>query len=574
MKVALVPLNPTVGDIAGNEAEARGAIRQAHDGGRAGTDGEPDLFILPELAISGYPPKDLLHQAGFLRACEAAADRLGREVTGESAGTLVIGVPLSCEPAPGRRGGISNSLLAYQGGARLARYDKRLLPTYDVFDEDRYFVAGDQPAVIPVAGVRVGLSICEDLWRGEDVGFASRYADRTDPVQALVDAGAELIVNPSASPFVLGKGHRHHDLLRMHALRHRVPILAVNQLGGNDELVFDGHAVAIGATGQVIGATAGFDAAPLVVTVPGAPVLARDPYLQTPDDEMLYRVLVLGVRDYMRKTGFSSAVLGLSGGIDSAVTAVIAAAAIGPANVLGVALPSRYSSQGSKDDAGVLAHNLGIRYDVISIESAFASMLDTLRDAFTGTAPGVAEENLQSRLRGTILMALSNKFGHLLLTTGNKSELAVGYCTLYGDMNGGLAVLSDVTKHWVYRLAHWINANPARLGIDATGRLTGPIPESSITKPPSAELRPNQTDQDSLPPYPVLDQIIERYVERRQGAQTIATEADIDAATVRKMIRLIDLSEYKRKQAAIGLKVTSVAFGSGRRFPIAQRWRG
>ncbi len=594
MRLALAQINPVIGDLEGNAALLSRWTDEARKRGA-------DLVVFPELSLSGYPPKDLLLQDGFLGAVSRVAKQLG-----ESAGRgimLVVGAPLPVTPEQagkgreshrGGRPGIANSLLVYRDGALLDYYDKRLLPTYDVFDEDRYFIPGERAVVIDVAGVRVGLSICEDLWKGEDVGFADRYFDRVDPVVAMMSppsgtaggpaVGAvggwrrpELIVNPSASPFVLGKGRRHREILAKQATRHGVYVAAVNQVGGNDELVFDGHAAVLDPRGRIVAAAPGFEEALLTFdlsssTVPAlaaAPV--TDPLLARPDEEHLYRALVLGVKDYLRKTGFKAAVLGLSGGIDSAVTCVLAVAALGAPNVLGVSMPGRYSSEGSRTDAAELAGRLGVHVETVPIEGPFTSLVASLEHAFAGRGADVTEENLQSRVRGTILMALSNKFGSLLLTTGNKSELAVGYCTLYGDMNGGLAVLSDVSKQWVYRLARWMNAYPGSLAI--AGLAGPPIPEASITKPPSAELRPNQTDQDSLPPYPVLDEIIERYVEHRQGVAQIVRETGFDAQTVARSVRMIDTSEFKRKQAAIGLKVTSVAFGSGRRMPIAQGWR-
>ena len=604
MRLALAQINPTVGDIAGNAAFIAKFVGRAREAGA-------DLVVFPELALCGYPPRDLLLQEGFVEACAAAAKSLG-ELHSEGI-TVVFGAALPADRAAGTNPstrGIANALLVYRDGNFIAYYDKRLLPTYDVFDEDRYFVPGEHPVVLEIPsnhgpGMRVGLSICEDLWRGEDVGFSHRYLARPDPVAELVKPpdggpGAQIIINPSASPFVLGKGQRHRELLRKHAVSNKVYVAAVNQVGGNDELVFDGHAAVFNPDGSLIAAGKGFEEDLVVIDLPRVSVeivthyTEPDPYVEemsvhsiqivgVPDpiiraspDEALFRALVLGVRDYCRKTGFKSAVLGLSGGIDSAVCCVIAAAALGPANVLGVSLPSRYSSEGSKHDARDLAGNLGVPFQTIPIEPAFEAMLESLAPSFGNRASDVTEENLQSRVRGTILMGLSNKFGHIVLTTGNKSELAVGYCTLYGDMNGGLAVLSDVTKQWVYRLARWMNANPEKLGLhDPEGRARPrpPIPESSITKPPSAELRPNQTDQDSLPPYDVLDEIIERYVERREAPARIISETGFDAATVARVVRLIDVSEYKRKQAAVGIKVTGVAFGSGRRYPIAQGYR-
>ena len=586
MNLVLAQFNSLVGDVRGNAARMVDVLRSPECA-------DADLVVFPELAVSGYPPKDLVLSTSFIDLCASESALLGEAARAalKPGATLVFGVPLPIDlvddltGGPVRRG-VTNSLLAFRDGAQVACYHKRLLPTYDVFDEDRYFVAGETPCVIDVptssAGRlgkvwRVGLSICEDLWRGEDAGFSHRYLSKPDPVGELVrqqpDAskGAELIVNPSASPFVLGKGRRHRAILSGHATRHRVFVAAVNAVGGNDELVFDGFACAYSPAGVLLGAGPGFEQRVVRVAISPDARGVPDPALQTSDDEQLFRALTLGVRDYLRKTGFKTCVLGLSGGIDSAVTAVIAAAALGPTNVMGVRLPSRYSSSGSLTDAQELADRLGIDCHTVPIESAFESLEASLRPVFAGRSADVTEENLQSRVRGTVLMAISNKFGRLLLTTGNKSELAVGYCTLYGDMNGGLAVLSDVTKHWVYRLARWINQHPGALGIE--GLTKAPIPEASITKPPSAELRPNQTDQDSLPPYDELDDILERYVVARQSPDEIVREGGHDPKTVARVVRLIDVSEFKRKQAAIGIKVTGVAFGSGRRMPIAQGYR-
>ncbi len=569
MRLALAPINPTVGDITGNAALIAAGIGRARAAGA-------DVVVFPELALCGYPPRDLLLQEGFVAACEEAAARLG---TAETAGiTAVFGVPLL---GPG--GGVTNSLLAYRDGVRLTRYDKRLLPTYDVFDEDRYFVGGtphqDEAADLKRGPWHVGFAICEDLWKGEDAGFAARYRDGPDPVSDLISRGTNLILSPSASPFVLGKGQRHRDILRNHAARHGVIVASVNQLGGNDDLIFDGHALVYGPDGALLAAGQRFAGELLVVDLPDGAGGSGAACVQHPQDEgmaALCDALTLGIRDYLRKTGFRRALLGLSGGIDSALTAALAVRALGAEQVLGVALPGRYSSDHSLRDAAALAGNLGIALETISIEDAFTSLGSTLDPAFAhlgqaalgATLPDLAEENLQSRIRGTILMAISNRAGAMVLTTGNKSELSVGYCTLYGDMNGGLAVLSDVTKRLVYELAGWMNANHVACGFAGE-----PIPRSSISKAPSAELRPNQTDQDSLPPYDVLDEIIERHVERRQSAGRIVEETGFEAATVQRIVRLINLSEYKRRQAALGLKVTSVAFGPGRRMPVAHLWR-
>lgn len=582
VRLRLAPLNPTIGDLEGNAA----LIARAIDDARAD---RADLVLFPELCVCGYPPRDLLLQEGFVPACVRRVTDLASRAKGI---TVVLGSPwldADAQGTPGARVGAPlpfNSLLALRDGAILARHDKRLLPTYDVFDEDRYFRAGDSPCVIDVAGVRVGLSVCEDLWRGADAGVLARYAHRADPVEGLVREGAQLILNASASPFVLRKGVAQRAILTEHVRRHGVALAAVNQLGGNDELIFDGRASlfvpdrAAASGAKLVALGKGFADTPATIDLPGAPSAwgalpgVRDPLDDTGD---LWDALVLGARDYCRKTGFSSAVLGLSGGIDSAVVCCIAAAALGPERVLAVAMPSRYSSPGSVADAQALAGALGVTLVRAPIEQAHAAYESLLRESFAATpsssaqSEGVTWENLQSRIRGAILMAFSNRNGAILLTTGNKSELAVGYCTIYGDMNGGLAILADVTKANVYRLARWINAHPERLELSTSGRAV--IPEATISKPPSAELRPDQTDQDTLPPYDVVDEIVERSVEGRQSPSTIARESGIDAPTIARVLRLIEVSEFKRRQAAPGLKVTSVAFGTGRRWPIAQRWR-
>lgn len=578
MILALAQINPTIGDLPANAAKILEFARAASSA---------DLVVFPELALCGYPPKDLLLAEGFLASCHAAADHIVRHAPKLT--TLVFGLPIASPQ------GLRNALIACRDGQVLATYFKRLLPTYDVFDEDRYFVPGDAPCVIDVPSrggksLRVGLSICEDLWKGEDAGFAQRYLDQPDPVPDLIRAGAQLIINPSASPFVLGKGAKHRRILHAHATTHHVTVAAVNQVGGNDDLLFDGHAAVIGPAGDLLAAGPGFTEAITTIELGGEPRTASgeqgdtpgrnqagiDPLLSCSDDALAYHALVMGVRDYCRKTGFTKATLGLSGGIDSALTVVLAAAALGPEHILGVAMPGPYSSDHSIADARESARRLGCPFTILPIADAFSASASTLNTTFDSisqsrlgaTLPDLTEENLQSRLRGTMLMAISNRTGAIVLTTGNKSELAVGYCTLYGDMNGGLAVLSDVSKRLVYRLSRFINREHATLGFPHP-----PIPEGSIDKPPSAELRPNQTDQDSLPPYDILDAILERAVERRQSPATIARETGFDPAVVARICRLIDLSEYKRKQAAIGLKLTTVAFGSGRRIPIAQRWR-
>lgn len=596
LRLALVPLNPTVGQIQSNAALVVAAAAKA-------ALSNVDVLVLPELAICGYPPKDLLLAEGFVQACVQACERIAKEV--DPSLTVILGTPWphgearSTDAAVGAESSeslsLSNALVVLRGGKVAEVYRKQLLPTYDVFDEDRYFEPGHESLIVQVVRrstsgandlqtAHIGLTICEDLWHGQDAGAAWRYAAAASPLGQLLTQASnrgillDAIVNTSASPFALGKSMKQYEIVRRAAQESRVSVACVNQFGGNDELIFAGDAFAIDGRGELLGQSQHFSGEMLIVNCPAASgptsegVSAASSIASDQDSAAaLFLALRLGIADYCRKTGFASMLLGLSGGIDSAVCAVLAAAAVAdPALVLGVSLPSRYSSDGSRTDAADLAHRLGIGYQTIEIERPFSAFLDVLAPALAATQPDVTEENLQSRARGTILMALSNKFNHLLLTTGNKSELAVGYCTLYGDMNGGLAVLSDVSKLRVYELARYMNANWQTLGCRA---LTGPpIPESTISKPPSAELRPNQTDQDSLPPYEVLDEIIDRYVERRQSVSSICAETGLPRAVVQQICQLIDRAEFKRKQSPVGLKVTPVAFGSGRRVPVVQRW--
>jgi len=543
MNVALAQVNSTVGDFAGNTAKIRAAYAQ---GVQAGA----DLVVAPELAIPGYPPRDLLLRPEFIGQNLAALENLARAVG--SAG-LLAGFAGRNDRAPGRPA--TNAVALLRNGRVEAIREKTLLPTYDVFDEDRYFEPADTNAPVDFQGCPLGLTICEDVWNDEDFWRERRY--RRDPAINLVQQGARILFNVSASPWHLGKETTRQAMLANLASKARVPVVYVNLVGGNDELVFDGRSLAFNRDGALIAQAAMFAEDLVLVDLDAAPPCAS---AEAPDEEKLHRALVLGLRDYLQKCGFQRALLGLSGGIDSALTACLAVDALGSAEVWGVALPSQFSSAGSLDDARQLARNLGIRYDVIPIQSAFATLRAELAPVFAGRPEDVTEENLQARLRGVILMALSNKFGGLLLTTGNKSELAVGYCTLYGDMCGGLAVLSDLPKTMVYRLARWINRDREI------------IPTASITKPPSAELRPNQTDQDSLPPYDVLDAILDAYIVEGLSPQAIANRGH-DPATVRQVIRLVSRAEFKRRQAAPGLKVTSKAFGVGRRIPIAQRFR-
>ena len=543
MKLALAQINTTVGDFAGNLA----LIRKAYARGMA--DGA-ELVVAPELAITGYPPRDLLLKSGFIEGNLAALTELAQSV-GEVG--LVVGHVGINEKHPGRQAVNAVSLLHH--GKVAATRTKTLLPTYDVFDEDRYFEPAPDNTPVEFNGRKLGLTICEDVWNDDSFWANPRY--RANPVDGLVKQGAEVIVNVSASPWNLGKEGMRREMLASLATNAQRPVVYCNAVGGNDELVFDGGSLALNAQGEVLAAGAQFTEALVAVDLDGTVQAVSEPQ----EMALLHDALVLGVQDYLGKCGFRSAVIGLSGGIDSAVTAALAVKALGAENVRGISMPSVYSSQGSLDDSAALAANLGIQYDVIPIHAGFEMMKTSLEPIFGDRPEDVTEENMQARLRGLILMAASNKFGSLVLTTGNKSELAVGYCTLYGDMCGGLAVISDVPKTKVFELAHWINRDEVI------------IPEATITKPPSAELRPDQKDQDSLPPYEVLDAILERYVVESRSVPEIVTSG-FEEATVQRIVRLIDLNEYKRRQAAPGLKVTSKAFGVGRRIPVAQRYEG
>ncbi len=551
MRIALAQLNLTVGAFDDNFTKISDAVARA-------AAASADLVVFSELATTGYPPRDLLTYPRFIDLNLQLLDRVAALSTDRLA--ILIGF-VDRNPNPAGKS-LYNSVALCSGGRVTARHHKLLLPTYDVFDEDRYFEPGTTVAPMVLHGRTLGVTICEDLWN--DPSFWPKRLYHRDPVSELAAAGADLMINVSASPFEFRKADLRRRLIRQAAVDHHVPFVYLNQVGGNDELVFDGHSIVIAPDGHEVVRMAEFEDDFVVYDLPsrdtapaGEPVLRRCAEVQ---EEQAYGALVLGLRDYVRKCGFPSVVLGLSGGIDSALTACLAVDALGAANVHTVALPARYSSQHSLDDAAALAAALGVPHQVIPIDGVFQAYLDLLQPAFAGRAEDVTEQNIQARVRGGVLMALSNKFGHLLLTTGNKSELAVGYCTLYGDMSGGLAVISDVPKTLVYRLARYVN------------RTRAIIPESTLTKAPSAELRPDQTDQDSLPPYDLLDRVIEAYVERNLGADAIAA-LGIDAAVVRDVIRKIDTSEYKRRQAAPGIKLSSKAFGVGRRFPIAADYR-
>ena len=548
MRVLLAQINPTVGDLRGNFEKIAGAYDQL---ARAGA----DIVIAPELAVTGYPPQDLVFKSRFVPENLAVLDQLQKRLNKPA---LLVGF---VDRNEGRGKPFHNAAALLQAGEPLQKTHKSLLPTYDVFDEDRYFEPAREIAPLKFRGHRIGVTICEDIW-------TERYLPRpfydVDPVRALVAQEAEMILNVSASPFSLRKPAVRREMISGLAGTYQRPIFYCNAVGGNDQLVFDGNSIAVNARGQLLAQLPAFEEASVIVDSENvqAPEIPSADIVQE-----LYSALRLGLRDYLAKCGFKSAVLGLSGGIDSAVVAAIAVDALGPNNVTGVSMPSQFSSRGSILDALALAKNLRIQCLEIPIADAFAVFKAQFKEVFAGRTEDATEENMQARLRGMTLMALSNKFGHLVLSTGNKSELAVGYCTIYGDMAGGLAVISDVPKTMIYELARFINSEASRAG---KGEI---IPASTIEKPPSAELRPNQKDQDTLPPYDVLDAILRLHVEDNLSVAEIVAQG-FDEKTVRWVQRRVDLNEYKRAQAAPGLKVTSRAFGVGRRMPIAQRYVG
>ena len=558
MKIGFAQLNLTVGDLSGNLEKIELAYERLAAAGA-------ELVLTPELAITGYPPQDLLFKSRFVPENLEALQRLHHRV---GAAALLVGF---VDRNEGRGKPFHNAAALLEAGKPMRKAHKSLLPTYDVFDEDRYFEPASRVEPFDVHGLRIGVTICEDIWTEH---YLPRPFYDVEPVRSLIDQGADIIVNLSASPFSLHKPAVRREMVGALARAYQRPICYCNAVGGNDQLVFDGNSIAVNAAGELIAQLPGFSENELVIDTDKARA-SEFHESKTPVD--LFAALSLGVRDYLRKCNFKSAVLGLSGGIDSAVVAVIAVDALGAENVVGVSMPSQYSSRGSIDDARTLARNLGIKFLEIPITNAFAAFKAQFAEIFAGRPEDATEENMQPRLRAMTLMALSNKFGYLLLTTGNKSELAVGYCTIYGDMAGGLAVISDVPKTMVYELARWINADyvsragekrdPPSPGSGAVGI----IPRSTIDKPPSAELKPNQTDQDTLPPYDILDEILRLYVEENLSARDIIGHG-FDEKTVRWVQRRVDLNEYKREQAAPGLKVTSRAFGVGRRMPIAQKY--
>jgi NAD+ synthetase len=548
MKIGFAQINPTVGDLSGNCELIIGAYERLAAAGA-------ELVLTPELAITGYPPQDLVFKSRFVPENLALLEKLHSRV-GDTA--LLVGF---VDRNEGRGKPFHNAAALLERGKPIRKTYKSLLPTYDVFDEDRYFEPARRVEPFEAHGRKIGVTICEDIWTDD---YLPRPLYDVEPMRNLVEQGAEIIVNLSASPFRLGAPACRFEMIAAQARAYQRPICYCNIVGGNDQLIFDGNSIAVNASGNLIAQLAAFREEAKVVDTDLTDAIE---FYEGKTPEQLFAALSLGVRDYFRKCNFHSAVIGLSGGVDSAVTAVIAVDALGAKNVIGVSMPSPYSSPGSIEDARSLARNLGIKFFEIPITDAFRDFKGQFKEIFKGLPENETEENMQPRLRAMTLMALSNKFGHLLLTTGNKSELAVGYCTLYGDMAGGLAVINDVPKTMVYELARWINSDySARSGANREI-----IPRSTIEKAPSAELKPNQKDQDTLPPYEILDKILQLYVEENLSARDIIARG-FDEKTVRWVQRRVDLNEYKREQSAPGLKVTSRAFGIGRKMPIAQRY--
>ncbi len=543
VKIALGQINPTVGDFSGNAAKI---VDFAHRAQAAGA----GMILFPELSVCGYPPRDLVERPSFVARNRETVERIAAETPGIA---VICGLVTPADSETGKSA-MNSAALLMEGKVAFVQ-SKMLLPTYDVFDEMRNFAPAKAQELFSFCGNRMALTICEDAWN--DKHFWTKRLYTVDPVEVLIRPGGNFVLNISASPFWMGKRELRRDMLASIARQHKVPVVLVNQVGGNDSLVFDGSSLVLNPEGNIVAQGRSFEEDLIFFD---SKTLTGDMHDQISGDvASVYSALVLGTRDYMHKCGFQKAIIGLSGGIDSALTAVIAADAVGPENVIGVGMPGPYSSQGSIDDARALANNLGIRFELLSINQAFEAYREILRGVFAGCKEDVTEENIQSRARGTMLMALSNKFGAIVLSTGNKSELGVGYCTLYGDMVGGLAVISDVPKTLVYRLSEYVNSRRAV------------IPQATLEKPPSAELRPGQKDSDSLPPYEVLDAVLEDYVEDSHPAERIAAERGFDIEVVRRVIRMVDRAEYKRQQAAPGLKISAKAFGYGRRLPIAAK---
>ena len=543
MKIALGQINPTVGDFEGNRRKIVDYARHAQEAGAG-------LILFPELSICGYPPRDLVERPSFVARNRETAELIAAE-TREIA--VICGLVTPAQADTGKS--VMNSAALLKDGKVAFIQSKMLLPTYDVFDEMRNFAPASSQSIFPFCGKQMALTICEDAWN--DRNFWKQRLYTFDPVEALVHAGGNFLLNISASPFWIGKREFRQQMLASIARTQKIPVAMVNQVGGNDSLIFDGSSIVLNRQGEVIARGKSFEEDLIYFD---SDKLTGDIHDQVPGEEgSVYAALVLGTRDYVHKCGFQRVIIGLSGGIDSALTAVIAADAVGRENVISVGMPGPYSSTGSINDARCLAQNLGIRFEILPITEIFESYRTTLQNVFAGYKEDETEENIQSRARGAVLMALSNKFGAIVLSTGNKSELGVGYCTLYGDMVGGLAVISDVPKTLVYRLSHYINS------------LRPVIPQASLEKPPSAELRPNQKDSDTLPPYDVLDAILEDYIEESRTPEHIAAQRGFDVSLVRRVVRMIERTEYKRQQAAPGLKISEKAFGYGRRFPIAAK---
>ena len=543
MKIALGQINPTVGDFSGNAAKIIDYAQRAKATGAG-------LILFPELSVCGYPPRDLVERPAFVARNQQSAEQIAAATNGIA---VICGMVTPADSDTGKS--VMNSAALLMDGKIAFIQSKMLLPTYDVFDEMRNFAPAKRQELFPFCGNRMALTICEDAWN--DKQFWKKRLYTVDPVESLIHSGGNFVLNISASPFWIGKREFRSEMLASIARQHKVPVALVNQVGGNDSLVFDGSSLVLNREGKVIAQGKSFEEDLIYFD---SHSLTGEMHQQVPGDvASAYAALVLGTRDYISKCGFGKAIVGLSGGIDSALTAAIAADAVGAENVIGVGMPGPYSSPGSIEDARSLAANMGIRFELISINPAYDAYRQMLKQVFAGLKEDVTEENLQSRARGMLLMALSNKFGAIVLSTGNKSELGVGYCTLYGDMVGGLAVISDVPKTLVYRLSEYVNS------------LRPLIPRASIEKPPSAELRPDQKDTDSLPPYDILDAILEDYVEDSHPAEQIASDRKIDLATVQRVVRMVDRAEYKRQQAAPGLKISPKAFGYGRRFPIAAK---
>ena len=545
MRITIAQLNPTVGDIKGNIKKARQAITISKTK-------NPDLIVFPELYLTGYPPRDLLDSKWFLEQVNQAEKKL-IQISRKNPGMgILIGTVLPANNKKGKK--LHNAAILFYKGKIISKTYKTLLPSYDVFDETRYFQHGKEIKPVKFKGNKIGITICEDAWNIHTPLLKERY--HIDPVKLLAAKGIDLLINISASPFHIGKESLRRKLFTNHAKKYKIPVVFVNQIGGNDELVFDGRSMFFDKRGNLNTILPSFEEK--IKTVDTA---SNESINYTPQKkiESLYNALVLGLKDYTHKCGFKKVILGLSGGIDSAVTCCIAKDALGKENVIGITMPSRYSSMGSIEDSKKLSKTLGIKFETIPIKNLFSTYLRSLKKQFAGRKSNIAEENIQARIRGNILMALSNKFGYMVLSTGNKSEAAVGYCTLYGDMSGGLSVLSDVPKTLVYKLADYINKDKII------------IPEKTITKVPSAELRPNQKDQDTLPPYEILDKIIELYIDRHLSIKEISSKR-IPLKTVKWVVNAINKSEYKRRQSAPGLKVTSKAFGTGRRMPIAAKY--